>query len=81
MNVSKFVSNEKIFNLVSENRYDICISSRVEGLCQIKKQNLIGITALAPPLVKHDLFHYLNKKHEDLVPIISKEIKKNAASG
>ena len=76
MNVSKFVSNEKIFNLVSENRYDICISSRIVGLYQIRKQNLIGIKVLEPPLVKHDLFHYLNKNHRDLVPIISEEILK-----
>ena len=81
MNVSKFVSNEKIFDLVSENRYDICISSRVVGLYQIKKQNLIGIKALDPPLVKHDLFHYLNKKHEDFVPIISREIQKMLQEG
>ena len=81
MNVSKFVSNEKIFTLLSENRYDICVSSRIVGLYQIKKQNLIGIKILEPPLVKHDLFHYLNKKHRDLVPIISKEIKKMQQEG
>lgn len=76
MKVGKFDSNEKIFKLVSENRYDVCISSRIVGLYQIKKQNLIGIKVLEPPLIKHDLFHYLNKKHENLIPIISKELKK-----
>ena len=81
MNVKKFVSNEKIFNLVSENRYDICVSSRIVGLYQIKKQNLIGIKVLEPPLAKHDLFHYLNKKHDDFVPIISKEIEKMQQEG
>ena len=53
----------------------------LEGVAFTKKQNLIGIKALEPPLVKHDLFHYLNKKNEDFVPIIYEEIKKMQREG
>lgn len=81
MNVTKFVTYEKIFMLVSKDRYDVCISSRINGLYQIKKQNLIGVKALEPPLAEFKLYHYLHKKHKDLVPKISNSLQEMQKEG
>ncbi len=81
MNVTKFSTYEKIFLLLYNDRYDICVSSRMTGLYQIKKQNLIGIKALEPPLETITLYHYLHRKHKALIPRISKELQRLEQEG
>ncbi len=81
MKVAKFPTYEKIFLLVSKDRYDICVSSRITGLLQIRKQNLTGIRALEPPLEQFKLYHYLHKKHEKLVFKIRDSLRKMQKEG
>ncbi|MBI9088900.1 MAG: transporter substrate-binding domain-containing protein [Desulfobacterium sp.] len=81
MNVVKFSTYEKIFLLLYNDRYDICVSSRITGLYQIKKQNLIGIKALDPPLETINLYHYLHQKHKAMIPKISKVLQSMEQEG
>lgn len=81
MNVTKFSTYEKIFLLLYNDRYDICVSSRMTGLYQIKKQNLIGIKTLEPPLETINLYHYVHLKHKALIPMISKELQRMDQEG
>lgn len=81
MNVHKFITYDKIFMLVSKDRYDIGISSRTTGLYQISKHKLTGIKALEPPLERFQLYHYLHKKHKDLVPKISNTLQRMEQNG
>jgi ABC-type amino acid transport substrate-binding protein len=81
MNVTKFPTYEKAFLLLYNDRYDLCVSSRISGLEQIKKQNLIGIKALEPPLETINLYHYLHLKHKTLIPWISKELQRMEQEG
>ena len=81
MEVGKFVTYDKVFMLVSKSRFDICITSRITGLYQINKHNLVGVKALEPPLETFHLYHYLNKKHELLVPMITASLHKMEQEG
>jgi polar amino acid transport system substrate-binding protein len=81
MKVSKFSTYEKVFMLVAKDRYDICISSRITGFYQIKKQDLLGLKPLEPPIAEFKLYHYLHKKHKDLVPKISDSLLKMQQEG
>jgi polar amino acid transport system substrate-binding protein len=81
MNVVKFVSNDKIFDMVSKGKYDVCVSSLLSGLHQIKTKNLLGINVLKPPVVTLKLYHYLHKKNKNLVPGIRDSLLKMQQEG
>lgn len=81
LDVAKFPSYEKIFALLSQDRYDIVIATRLNGLREIKKQKLRGIVALEPPLAVYRLYHYLHKKNGQLVPKITRVLEEMEAEG
>lgn len=72
MNVKKFTTNDQLFKVISNDRYDICVNPRLNGLSEIRKQKLASIKVLEPPLDIKPMYHYLHKKHKDLVPVINK---------
>ncbi len=81
MKVSAFPTSEKMLQLIAYNRHDLCLTSRVNGLLTIKKLNLKGIKVLEPPLVKTELFHYLNEKNKTLLPKIRNSLLKMREEG
>ncbi len=81
MKVSAFPTSEKMLQLIAYNRYDLCLTSRVNGLLTIKKLNLKGIKVLEPPLVENELFHYLHEKNYTLLPKIRNSLLKMHEEG
>jgi len=81
LEVSAFNTTEKILKLVSMGRYDAAILTRVDGLGYVKKLNITNLTVLEPPLARVDLYHYLHKKHENLIPKINSSLLKLKESG
>jgi len=81
MEVSAFNTTEKILKLVSMGRYDVAILTRIDGLGYVKKLNITNLTILEPPLAKVDLYHYLHKKHENLLPKINSSLLQLKESG
>ena len=60
-----------LFRMLDQNRLDVAISPRLNGLYQMKLLGVANIQVLTPSIMRFDLFHYLHKKHEKLVPKIS----------
>ncbi|MCP4352592.1 MAG: transporter substrate-binding domain-containing protein [Desulfobacterales bacterium] len=81
MDVDKVPKNIQLFKKLSAGRNDIVVTSRLEGLWEIKKLGLKNIRILEPPLMKLSLYHYLHKKHIKLVPEIEKILKKMKQEG
>ena len=81
MNVTTFATYDKVFELIAQERYDICISSVVTGLFFIKKNGLKGIKILEPPLTNFKLYHYLHKKNKNWVPAISSSLQQMQQEG
>jgi polar amino acid transport system substrate-binding protein len=81
MKVAKFPTDEKLFMLLSNDRYDVCVSTRIIGIYQIQKQNLSGIKALEPPLETYQLYHYLHKKQKKIIPKISAALSEMEREG
>lgn len=73
--IAKFPSYEQIFMLLAKARYDIGIASRTSGMVEIKTQKLTGIVALEPPILVTSLYHYLHRKHERIVPRITRTLQ------
>ena len=49
-------------------RSDVLVCNRLSGLAMIKDMNLKQVRLLAPALAVFPVYHYLNKKHAELVP-------------
>jgi len=81
MEVSAFNTTEKILELVSMGRYDVAVLTRIDGLGYAKKLNITNLTILEPPIAKVDLYHYLHKKHENLLPKINSSLLELKESG
>ncbi len=81
MKVAPAGDYDVLFRLLDRGRVDIALSPRVNGLNHIKRQGLEGIRPLEPSVAMVDLYHYLNRKHADLVPYISAMFSRMRASG
>lgn len=57
-------------------RSDIVVANRISGLAALSELKQGDITVLSPPLATFPVFHYLNKKHEALVPALTTVLQK-----
>ena len=62
---------ESLFHLLNEGRIDVVVVARLTGMLELKKGNYKGITIIKPPLVELPLFHYVHKRHQNLVRPLS----------
>jgi polar amino acid transport system substrate-binding protein len=70
------VKNEKLLlTLLEKDRAEVGIFGQSTGMEAIKKLGFYDIKALAPPIVVSDLFLYVHKKYEGLIPEIAKNMK------
>ncbi len=81
MSVASVAAYDVLFRLLDRGRVDIAVSPRVNGWHHIKRMGLEGIQPLEPSVAVIDLYHYLNRKHADLVPFISAMFSRMRASG
>ena len=80
-NVAELTSSHQLIRFVHLGRSDIALTSRAEGLFTIRTQGFDDVIDIAEPLNTLPLFHYLHKKHADLVPLVDKKIRELKASG
>ena len=70
-----------LFTLLKNNRTDIVIYSRFEGYEMIRQLGIKDARILDPPLAIKEMFLYLNKKHQSLIPIIDEKLKEMKRDG
>jgi polar amino acid transport system substrate-binding protein len=78
--LTKVGDAEQLFNLLGNDRADVIIYEKWEGLHLIESRGLEGIHMLQPPLANPQMFMYLHKKHSHLIPNLAaalKEIKQD----
>lgn len=80
-NVQVVNSSKLLMQILHRDRVDVVITARVNGLHQLKELNLEGIHALAPPLGRKPVYHYLHEKHAALVPKIDGVFKEMLKDG
>lgn len=71
---------DQMFWLVGNGRADIALYERWQGLEQARALGL-KVHVLEPPLLTTDMFIYLNKKHEALVPLVSQALARIKKDG
>ncbi len=76
------IKNDKLlFTLLAKDRADVGIFGRNTGLATLKELGLNDIKALSPLIVISDLFLYIHKKHEALIPEITQVLQKMKYDG
>jgi len=74
-------TNEQLFKMLNNGRVDIAVAALSNGLKTIRLLNFTDIKILQPPIKEFPLYHYLNKKHADLVPKINDVLSGMKKSG
>jgi polar amino acid transport system substrate-binding protein len=66
---------DQLFRMLQLNRIDVALYERWMGLDQIKRHALAGVHILEPPLMRREMFIYLHKKHEALIPRLAEILR------
>jgi len=71
----------QLMKMLDSGRLDIAVTSGFNGAYNIHKLELNNIHRLHPVIERHQLYHYLHKKHIKLIPIIDEVIQSMKKSG
>ena len=76
MKVEVAATLRSAFLKMSLGRSDVVVANRLSGLAMLKELGAGDIKLLEPAITVFPVYHYLNKKHADLVPGISDILSK-----
>ena len=77
----KVKNGELLFKALAEDKVDLVVFNKLDGYGVIKDLNLKGIHALKMPLATREMFLYLHKNHEDLVPQLTDALRSMKSDG
>jgi len=66
---------QQLFRLLKINRIDAALYTCMQGFIIAKELNIENMKILEPRIKQREMFMYLNKKHEHIIPAISKALK------
>jgi len=79
--VNRVSTPEQMFHMLEDGRIDLALYTRTDGNALIRSLGLSSIAPLSPALKDVDMYLYLNKKHEALVPKIAQALREMKADG
>ena len=79
--VSKVDKPEQMFLMLDGGRVDLALYTRADGVALARSMGLAAIAPIAPALKDVDMYLYLNKKHEALVPRLARALREMKADG
>jgi len=80
-NIRIVTDSIQLMKMLDTGRIDIAVTTKFNGLYHISELNLPSIIALTPAIERHNVYHYLHKKHIKLIPKINAIIKSLKDSG
>ncbi len=79
--VSKVDKAEQMFLMLDGGRIDLALYTRADGVALARHMGLSSIAPLAPALKDVDMYLYLHRKHEALVPKLARALREMKADG
>jgi polar amino acid transport system substrate-binding protein len=79
--VSKVDKPDQLFLMLDSGRVDLALYTRTDGVALARGMGLGAIAPIAPALKDVDMYLYLNRKHEALVPRLSQALREMKADG
>lgn len=74
-NVVRATTPKQLFRLLALDRIDVALHARWMGHHHFGSMRLHGVRELTPPLAKHEMFIYLNKRHAELAEQIAQALR------
>lgn len=81
LKVIRVKNSSQLLRMLENDRIDIVVAPRISALLSLADLKSKTITILEPPLEVMPLFHYLNKKHQSLVPELENVLQKMEDEG
>ncbi len=81
MNVIKTSDPHHAFRLLNENKVEMVIDLKLDGMSYIKQQGLKDVKMIEPALKTFAVFHYVHIKHKNLVPQLEQALVTMHESG
>ncbi len=79
--VSRIRSEKALFLFLEKKRADVGVFGLHTGTAVLNKLNITSVYPLSPPIVVSNLYLYVNKKHESMIPQIVKTIQEMKLEG
>jgi polar amino acid transport system substrate-binding protein len=79
--VTRLPHEKKLMNLLLEGRLDALLVDRAWAEAEKAKPGMECLRVNEPPLIVVPLYHYLNRRHADLAPLITGELRAMRESG
>lgn len=79
--VNKVDKPEQLFQMLDSGRIDLALYTRADGVILTRNLGMMSIAAVSPALKDVDMYLYLHKKHEALVPQLAKALKDMKTDG
>ena len=79
--VQKVETAEQLFQMVDQGRIDIALYTLAGGVALARRMGMPAVAPLAPTLRDTDMYLYLTKRHEALVPRLAKALREMKADG
>lgn len=79
--VHKVDKPDQMFRMLDDGRVDLVLYTRADGTQLARSLGLTSIAPLSPPLRDVDMYLYLHKKHQALVPRLGQALRDLKADG
>ncbi|XLZ68781.1 transporter substrate-binding domain-containing protein [Massilia sp. SR12] len=79
MKIEAVATMPQAFEKMMMGRTDLVLGNRSSGIAVIRALNLEGISVLEPPLASFPVYHYVHKRHEALVPELTRMLRQMQA--
>ena len=79
--VNKVDKPEQMFLMLDGGRIDLALYTRADGIALARSMGLAAVAPLAPSLKDVDMYLYLHKRHEALVPKLAQALREMKADG
>lgn len=73
--VTVVANGEQLFSMLEKSRIDIALLEKLQGMELIRKMGLQGIKVLQPSLLEGNWYPYVNKKYENLIPLLTTNLR------
>ena len=72
-------SNEQALNLLEPKRVDVALFTFIENIEPMVQEDLTGLHIVEEPLATYKLYHYLNRRHEQLAKDLPEVLRRMEA--
>lgn len=81
MQTTPVATLRQAFEMLALVRFDLLIANRISGLAMQKQLGISQFSPLLPPLASFPVYHYLNTKHQGLLPKLTLILQRMEKSG